>query len=142
LDERESFHGTTLTSHQWEVIRYRAQGLTQAEVAKKFNTTRENVCEIEHRARLKIDAAKATLAALQQLGMTGDVLIPSGTSVFEAISMIILRADILDVKLVSSADDLLAAARSKWRTKIRGHHLTSPVRAEIGMDGSCKLKTE
>jgi HTH-type transcriptional regulator, fmd operon transcriptional regulator len=140
LDRMKTLHSTTLTSRQWEVIRYRAQGLTQAEIAKKLSTTRENVTEIEHRARLKINAAKGTLAALQELNATEEVLIPSGTSVFEAVSMIILRADILGVKLLGSADDVLAAIRSKWSTKIRGHRFTSAAKVEIATDGSLSTK--
>ena len=136
----KTFHSTTLTPRQWEVIRYRAQGLTQAEVAKKLKTTRVNVSEIEHRARLKINAAKATLAALQELHATGEVLIPSGTSIFEVVSMIILRADVLGVKLQSSADDVLADIRSRWRAKIRGHRLTSVAKVEIATDGSLSFK--
>ena len=55
-----------------------------------MKTSRENVNEIEHRARLKINAAKATLEALKMPDASGEVLIPSGTSIFEAVSMIIL----------------------------------------------------
>jgi HTH-type transcriptional regulator, fmd operon transcriptional regulator len=140
LDGMKTLHSTSLTSRQWEVIRYRAQGLTQAEVAKKLKTTRVNVSEIEHRAQLKINAAKGTLAALQELHVTGEVLIPSGTSVFEAVSMIILRADILGVKLLGSADDVLATIRSRWKAKIRGHRLTSAAKVEIAADGFLSLK--
>lgn len=110
-------------------------------MGKKLNTTRENVSEIERRARLKIEAAKATLAALQQLGAPREVLIPTGTSVFEVVSMIILRADVLGVRLVSSADDILAALRSQWRPKIRGHRLISGARVEIAADGSLLIKS-
>ena len=137
----ETFHGTALTSRQWDVVRFRAQGLSQAEVAKKLKTTRENVTEIEHRARTKINAARATLAALQDLDSTREVLIPSGTSVFEAVPMILLRADVLGVRLRSSADEVLATIRSRWKTKIKGHRLTSAARLEISSDGSLLLKT-
>ncbi|MCL5068036.1 MAG: Tfx family DNA-binding protein [Thaumarchaeota archaeon] len=136
----KDFRNTTLTSRQWEVIRYRAQGLTQAAVASKLNTTRVNVTEVERRARLKINAAKATLAALQELHASGEVLIPSGTSVFEAVSMIILRADILGIRLQGTADDVLAAVRSIWRKKIRGHRLTSAAKVVIVTDGSLSYK--
>ena len=136
MGARKAFHNTSLTARQWQVIRYRAQGITQAELAKVLNTTRENVNEIEHRARLKISAAKATVEALQELEAKGDVLIPSGTSIFEAVFMIIMRADILGVKLRGSADDVLAAIRSKWRPRIKGHRLTSAVKVEVAKDGS------
>ena len=136
----KAFHSTTLTSRQWEVVRYRARGLTQAAVAKKLKTSRVNVTEIERRARLKINAAKATLEALQEIHASGEVLIPRGTSVFEAVSMIILRADTLGVKLRSTADDILAAIRSKWRGKIKGHRLISVAKIEISPDGFIELK--
>lgn len=142
MAKKAGFHSTLLTQRQWEVIRYRAQGLTQAELAKKLNTSRENVSEIEHRAGLKIRAAKATLAALEDLDATGEMVIPSGTYVFEAVSMIIRRADVLEIKVQGSADDILAQIRSRCRTKIRGHHLVSSVRAKIGRDGSLTLRTD
>ncbi len=132
--------GTTLTARQWEVIRYRGQGFTQAEVAKKLKTSRENVNEIEHRARLKINAAKATLTALQDPDVSGEVMIPSGTSIFEAVSMILLRADVLGVKLQGSGDDVLAAIRSTWEAKIRGHRLTTAAKAQVGADGYLVVK--
>ena len=139
---RKRFHGTTLTARQWEIIRWRTEGFTQHDVAKKLGTTRENVSIIEHRAWSKINAAKATLAALKQMDATNQVLIPSGTSVYEAIGMIILRADILGVKLLNSSDDILAAFRSKCRKKIRGHHLISVVRLEISSCGRLCFNTQ
>jgi Tfx family DNA-binding protein len=142
LGRSEDFHSTILTKRQWEVLRYRAEGLTQRQVAMKLGTSREDVSEIEHRVLRKISAAKATLVAMQNLRATGEVLLPTGTSIFEAVSMIILRADILEIKLSSSGDDMLASVRSKCRSKIRGHHLISPVTAIIERDGSFSLKTD
>ncbi|MDG6997486.1 MAG: Tfx family DNA-binding protein [Nitrososphaerota archaeon] len=136
-----AFRGTTLTARQWEVIRYRADGMTQAVIAKKLNTTRVNVSEIEHRARLNINAAKATLAALQEMHAEGEVLVPGDTSIFEVVSMIILRADILGVKLQGTADSVLATIRSKWKARIRGHRLTAGTKVEIKPDGSLSFKT-
>ena len=97
---------------------------------------------IEHRAWAKISAAKATLAALEQLQATNKVLIPSGTSEYLAIGMIILRGDILGIKLVMSSDDILAALRSKCKGKIRRHHLISVVRIGISGCGCLSFKTE
>ncbi|HVP23041.1 MAG TPA: Tfx family DNA-binding protein [Conexivisphaerales archaeon] len=138
--KKEPFHGTTLTDRQWEVIRLRSDGLTQAEVAKRLKTTRENISIIEHRAHDKISAAKATLAALQELEVSQEVLIPSGTSVFEAVSMLVIRADILGIKLKQSADALLALLRSRCRSKIRGHHLVAVIKAEISEGGEVTFK--
>ena len=138
----KTFHKTSLTERQWEVIRFRASGLTQAEIAQKLRTTRENVSEIEHRARLKINAAKATLDALHELNPTSEVLVPTGTSVFEAVTMIITRADILGTRLQGTADDILSLIRLAWRAKIKGHRLASVAKVEILADGSLKVKKE
>jgi len=135
------FHGTLLTPRQWEVLRYRSQGYTQSEVARRLDVTRENVCIIEHRAWLKIEEARATLAGLQEMATNSEVVIPSGASVYHAVAELLQRADLLGVKLHSSCDDLVAILRSKCRGKIRGHHLISALRAEITSDGSVSFKT-
>ena len=85
-------------------------------------------------------AAKATLAALEQFSQSEEIVIPSGTSAFEATSMILLRGDVLGVKLNMSADSILAALRSKCKGKIRGHHLTATVKTRIGGDGTVMVK--
>jgi len=130
-----------LTQRQWEVLRYRAEGLTQSEVAKILDVTRENVCIIEHRAWLKIKEAEATLAGLREMASQSLVLIPSGASVYEATAELLQRADLLGVKLVNSSDDIVAAIRSKCRGKLRGHHLTSSIRVEVTVDGQLSFKT-
>ena len=131
---------TLLTQRQWQVMRLRATGLTQAQVAKRLHTTRENISIVEHRAHENLKAAKATLAALEQLSESKEVIIPSGTSIFEATSMILLRADVLGIKMKMNADSILAALRSKCRGRIRGHHLTAVVKIRISEDGSVTIK--
>jgi len=56
------------------------------------------------------------------------------------VSMVILRADILRIKLKINADSLLAAIRSKCKGRIRGHHLTAVVKIKISEDGAVTIK--
>ena len=114
--------------------------MTQNQVAKRIHTSRENVSIIEHRAHANVRAAKATLAAIEQLSETRELILPARTSVFEAVSMILLRADVLRVKLKTSADSILATIRSKCKGHIRGHHLTAVVMVKIEEDGSLRIK--
>jgi Tfx family DNA-binding protein len=132
--------GTILTPRQWRILQLRATGLTQSQVAKRLNTSRENISIIEHRAHANVKAAKATLAAMEQLSESKELIIPSGTSIFEAVSMILLRADILRIKLRINADSVLAAIRSKCKGRIRGHHLTAVVRIRINEDGAVLIR--
>jgi Tfx family DNA-binding protein len=132
--------GTILTPRQWRVLQLRATGLTQMQVAKRLRTSRENISIIEHRANDNVRAAKATLAALEQLAESRELIVPSGTSIFEAVSMTLLRADVLRIKLRISADSILAAIRSKCKGRVRGHHLTAAVRIRISEDGAVTIK--
>ena len=61
-------------------------------------------------------------------------------SVFEATSMILLRGDVLGVKLNMSADSILAALRSKCKGKIQGHHLIAVAKIRIREDGTVIVK--
>jgi Tfx family DNA-binding protein len=131
---------TVLTPRQWRVVQLRATGLTQSEVAKKLKTSQENISIIEHRAHLNIRAARATLIAIEQLSESNEVIIPSGTNLFEAVLMVLSRADMLRIKLRISADLLLAAIRSKCKGRIRGHHLTAVVRIRISDDGKVTIQ--
>jgi len=132
--------GTILTPRQWRVLRLRATGLTQNQVAKRLHTSRENISIIEHRAHANVRAAKATLAAIEDLAETREIILPAGSSIFEVVSIIMLRADVLRIKLENNADSILAAIRSKCKGRIRGHHLTAVVKVNIGDDGSLIIK--
>jgi len=133
-------HGTILTPRQWKVLHLRATGLTQSQVARRFHTSRENISIIEHRAHANVRAAKATILAIEQLSDSKELIIPSGTSIFEAVPMTLLRADILRIKLRINADSLLAAIRSKCKGRIRGHHLTAVAKIRISEDGAVTVK--
>jgi len=132
--------GTTLTKRQWRVVGLRSMGLTQAQVARKLRTTRENVTILERRANENLKAAKATLAVMEELSGSKELVIPAGTSIFEATSMILRKADVLRVKVKLNADSILALLRAKRKGRIRGHHLIATIRAKIEPDGTLKLK--
>ncbi len=132
--------GTFLTKRQWQVLRLRATGLTQTQVARKLHTTRENISIIEHRSHENLRAARATLDAIEPLSESRELIIPSGTSIFEATSMILRRADVLRIKVKMSADSILATLRAKRKGRIRGHHLIAAIRVKVDSDGSLQIK--
>jgi hypothetical protein len=109
-------------------------------VAKKLRTTRENVTILERRANENLKASKASLAALEALSGSRELVIPSGVSVFEATSMILRRADVLRTKVKMNADAILTTLRARHKGRIRGHHLIVAIRVKIEPDGSLKMK--
>ena len=80
------------------------------------------------------------MAALEQLSESREVMIPAGTSIFEAVSMTLLRADVFRIKLRISADSILAVIRSKCKGRIRGHHLTDALKITISEDGTIRIR--
>lgn len=68
------------------------------------------------------------------------MVIPSGTSLFEATSMFPLRGDVLGINLNLSADSILATLRSKCNGKIRGQHLIAVAKIKIREDGTVIVK--
>ena len=131
---------TVVTPRQLRVMRLRSRGLTQAQVAKRLGTSRLNVTILERRAQINLNAAKATIMALEDLSGSKELIIPNGTSVFEATSMILRKADVLRIKVKKNADSILATLRAKRKGSIRGHHLCAPLRVKINPDGTIKLK--
>ena len=131
---------TVITPRQLRVMRLRSRGLTQAQVAKRLGTSRLNVTILERRAHLNLNAAKATIVAMEDLSRSKELVIPNGTSVFEATSMILRKADVMKIKVQVNADSILATLRTKRKGSIRGHHLCAPLRVKINSDGTIKLK--
>jgi len=121
-------------------MRLRSTGMTQAQVAKRLRTTRENVTILEHRAHENLRAAKATIVAIEELSGSSELVIPSGVSIFEATSMILRRADVLRIKVKMNADSILASLRARRKGRIRGHHLVAAIRVKIERDGSVRIK--
>lgn len=109
-------------------------------MAKRLRTTRENVTILERRANENLKAAKATIAAMEGLSDSREVVIPSGVSVFEATSMILRRADTLRTRVKMNADAILGTLRARHKRRIRGHHLIVTIRVRIEPDGSLKVK--
>lgn len=127
-----------LTPRQIEVLRLRKHGLTQLEVAKILGTTRENVSIIERNAFKTVKAAKSTLEAFESLDVNEIVTIPGRTSIYDIPRMILVRGDVLGIRVKTTADDILAMVKSKGR--VRSHHLLSPMTFEIEPDGKLLLR--
>ncbi len=125
---------TLLTARQIEVLRLRKGGLTQDKVARILGTTRENVSIIERNAFHVIEAAKSTLEAFESLDAGSVITIPERTPIFDIPRIVLVRGDVLGVKVKTTEDDILAMVKS--RGKIRGHHLSSPMTIRIMPDGT------
>ena len=112
--------------------------MTQDQAAKILGTSRENISIIERNAFKTIKAARSTIEAFESLDADTIVTIPGRTSMYDIPRMILVRGDVLGIRVKITADGILAMVKSKG--KIRGHHLISPMTVEITPDGRLLLR--
>jgi len=80
-----------LNELQVEILKLRARGLTQAEIAKRLNLSRSYVSMIELRAKRKIKAAEETLKIVSLIQSQELIVIRKGTRLAE-IPLVVLKA--------------------------------------------------
>lgn len=95
-----------LTQKQVEVLKLRAMGYTQEDVAKILGTSRENVTIIERRARLNVIRAVETLLAYLEASSLVHLTLPRGTTVREAAKTLLREASGVGVKLRESFSEV------------------------------------
>ena len=124
-----------LTEKQIQVLRLRSEGLTQAEVAKQFGTTRVNVSIVERRARDNIRRARETLLALKTFKIAVSVVIEPGTHMVDIPRILLNRADEANIKVTSDFLKILKDIKAQAKKKVRGVRAIKPIPVRIMQDG-------
>jgi len=124
-----------LTERQIEVLKLRAQGLTQEEVAKRLNTTRENVSILEKRAYHNIKLARETLAALKSFGVAVSVVIKPGTHLVDVPRIILNKADEANIKVKANFTRIYDEIRFRAGDKVKRTRVIRPITVKILPNG-------
>ncbi|NHV97304.1 MAG: Tfx family DNA-binding protein [Thaumarchaeota archaeon] len=124
-----------LTERQIEVLKLRAQGLTQEEVAKRLNTTRENVSILEKRAYQNIKLARETLAALKSFGVAVSVVIKPGTHLVDVPRIILNKADEANIKVKANFTRIYDEIRFRAGDKVKRTRVIRPITVKILPNG-------
>ncbi len=124
-----------LTERQLEVLKLRAEGLSQEEVARRIGTSRANVAILEARARSNISKARATLAALKTFGITFQAVIKPGTHMVDIPRTVLDRADEANIKVKGNFLGIIEQIRFKARGKLRRGRVVKPIVVTILPDG-------
>lgn len=122
------------TERQYLVLKYRAQGLTQEEVAGILGVARSTVAAIERAALRKLRLAQETVSIYKMMHAAGYIDIPAGTHMVDIPGIIIRKADELGVKL--KGDFNLVYGQLRLLIGSRATRLPRTVRAVIYRDGS------
>jgi Tfx family DNA-binding protein len=108
-----------LTKRQLEVLRFRAQGLSQKEIAEKLNTSRENITIIERRANKNIQLAKSTLIALKTFGISSIIEVKSGTHLVDIPRIVLNKADEENIRIKANFSQIYDEIKLKVPDRIK-----------------------
>lgn len=126
---------TFLTEAQRRVLELRSRGLTQAEIARMFKTSRANISILEKRARDNIDRAKRTLDFVKHLRAPVVVRVRPGEDLLGLPKRILRAADAAGLKLTKSYVDLLTEIREKARDKLEGRAVRKGFEVAVSSTG-------
>ncbi|KUH34845.1 transcriptional regulator [Thermococcus celericrescens] len=100
--------GSFLTEQQIKILRLRARGLKQSEIAEMLGTSRANISILERRALDKIEKARNTLLIWEQINSKISVEVRKGEDIFNVPERLFLKADELGVKVPYSTAEIIA----------------------------------
>ena len=110
---------TTLTERQMEVLRLRNEGYSQAEIAKKFGKTKQNISTIEKMAWSNVKKAENTLKFVKLLEAPIWFSVAENTDLDEIVGMIFSEADKAKIHMTYDSLSLAMKIREEARDKIK-----------------------
>ncbi|ASJ15068.1 Tfx family DNA-binding protein [Thermococcus radiotolerans] len=97
-----------LTEQQIRILRLRAKGLKQSEIAEMLGTSRANISILERRALEKIEKARNTILIWEQINSKISVDVKKGEDIFNVPERLFRKADELKVKVPYSTAEVIA----------------------------------
>jgi HTH-type transcriptional regulator, fmd operon transcriptional regulator len=138
--ELQECHDSLLTDRQLEVLKLRQRGLSQAEVAERFKTTRSNISILERRAHDNIERAKRTLQQWMMIRAPISLKVSEGTDVFDIPKMIFEAADGKSLQLPTTSLDIIVQLRRKAPQLFRRRAVMKEVEIFITEEGEILIQ--
>ena len=138
--ELQEGHDSLLTDRQLEVLKLRQHGLSQAEVAERFGTTRSNISILEKRAHDNIERAKRTLQKWMMIQAPISLKVKEGTDVFDLPKMIFEAADKKSLQLPTTSLDIIVQLRRKAPQLFRRRAVMKDVEIFVTEEGEILIQ--
>lgn len=126
---------TFLTPRQLEVLKLRAEGLTQQEIALKIGTTKQNVSMLERKARQNIERARRTLTVVKQLTAPVRVEAMVGDDIEQLTTKLYQMCDEKGIHIVHDRLELTSLIRERAKERVRHRLVVSPFEVAITPEG-------
>jgi len=121
------------TEKEYSVLRLRAQGLTQREVALILGISRTTVSTIERSALKKVKLAEKTLSIYRELYSKLTFTIKPGVKLAEIPAIILRKADEADIKL--KGDFTYIYSQLRYKAGVKRSVLDREIKVIIYRDG-------
>ena len=135
----KGIEGSLLTERQLEVMKLRAQGMTQQMVADRLGTSKSNVSALEIAAQKNIERARKTLEVAARTRALLRVEIPTGTDVNDVPTLVYSKADDNGVRLLESGPVIIPQMMDDVNDRIRGRLVVSPFEVTISENGEIQF---
>lgn len=126
---------TFLTELQARVLKLRAMGLTQAEIASRLKTSRANISILERRARENISRAERTLKLAARLRAPVVITVKQGDDILELPKRLFKAADSAKILVKDGTADLIAKIKKDAGDKIHGRTVVKGFDIALTPDG-------
>jgi len=126
---------TFLTESQVQVLKLRAMGFNQAEIARKLKTSRANISILERRARQNIARAERTLKLAAKLKAPVVITVKEGDDVLEVPKRLFKAADAAKIVVKLGTTDIIAKIQEAAGEKIHGRSATKSFDVALTFDG-------
>ncbi|MGC8816356.1 MAG: Tfx family DNA-binding protein [Candidatus Hadarchaeum sp.] len=126
---------TFLTEAQQRVLELRLRGLTQAEIARRLNTSRANVSILERRAKENIARAERTLKLFERLKAPVIVTVNQGDDILQLPKRIFEAADAAKIRVSFGTAEIIARVKQEAGDKIHGRSVTKAFEVALASNG-------
>ncbi len=131
MDIEKSF----LTEKQIEVLKLRARGKTQAEIARELQTSRSNIHSIEKRAKENIEKAENTLKISKKIKSPVMVKIKINEDIMEGSKKLLSKADEKEIHVSSDMPELISKIRNEAEGKLEGRRAIKEIELYLSPNG-------
>lgn len=132
---RKMEEDTFLTEKQTTVLKLKAEGLNQSEIAEKLGTTRANICSIEKRANKNIKKAEKTTNLAKKIQSPVTVTIGAGEDILKSVKKIFSEADKAGVHVSVGTPELISKIKEKAEERLKGRRSTGQIELSLTPDG-------
>jgi len=131
---------THLTEKQIKVLRLRAKGHTQADIARQFGTSRANISATEKKAVSNIERAKNTLNLIKMLDAPLWFTVEAEEDLNDVVKKIYEKADSNGIHISQNFPALANLIQEKAKGKIRGRRVLLEMEIAVTKKGEVLVR--